>query len=188
MALGDLTTLADLKSYLSPPLTTTADDALLTRLITAASQFIQTWLNRTIASASYTDTRNGTGGARLFLRNRPVTAVSSLTVDGVAIAPSDPPPLGAGYLFDDSAIYLVGGQCFTRGAQNVVVEYTAGFPATPPEIEQACIALVVLRYKERDRIGQASKNLGGETVSFQQKDMPADVATLLDQYRNVVPV
>lgn len=188
MATGDLTTLADVKAYLSPQLVTTADDTLLARLITAASQFIQSWLNRTIASAAYTDTRNGTGGTRLFLRNRPVTAVSSLTIDGVAVTASDPPPLAAGYLFDDSAIYLVGGQCFSKGAQNIVIGYTAGFAATPPEIEQACIALVALRYKERDRIGQASKNLGGEVVSFQQKDMPADVATLLDQYRNVVPV
>jgi hypothetical protein len=187
MATGDLTNLANVKAYLSPPLTTTADDALLTRLITAASQFIQSWLNRSIASATYTDTRNGTGGTRLFLRNRPVTAVSSLSVDGVAIAASDPPPLGAGYLFDDSSVYLIGS-CFSKGAQNVVVQYTAGYAATPPEIEQACIALVALRYKERDRIGQASKNLGGEVVSFQQKDMPADVATVLDQYRNVVPV
>ena len=187
MATGDLTTLANVKAYLSPPLATTADDALLSRLVTAASQFIQSWLNRTIASASYTDTRNGTGGTRLFLKNRPITAVASVSVDGVAIAPSSPAPTGDGYLFDDGSIYLVG-HCFTRGYQNVVVQYTAGFASTPPEIEQACIALVVLRYKERDRIGQASKNLGGEVVSFQQKDMPADVATVLDQYRNMVPV
>jgi uncharacterized phiE125 gp8 family phage protein len=186
MATGDLTTLANVKAYLSPPLVTTADDALLSRLITAASQFIQSWLNRTIASASYSETRNGSGSARLFLRNRPVTAVASVTVDGVAIAASSPAPTGDGYLFDESSLYLVG-HCFMRGTQNVTVQYTAGYAATPPEIEQACIALVALRYKERDRIGQGSKNIGGETVSFQQNDMPADVATILDQYRNVVP-
>ena len=187
MAAGDLTTLANVKAYLSPPLATTADDALLSRLITASSQFIQTWLNRTIASTSYTDTRNGTGGTRLFLRNRPVTAVSSVTVDGVSIQASSAVPNGSGYLFDDSSVYLIG-YSFTKGAQNVVIQYTAGYAATPPEIEQACIAFVVLRYKERDRIGQVSKNLAGEVVSFQQKDMPLDVATLLDQYRNVVPL
>lgn len=187
MAAGDLTTLANVKAYLSPPLTTSTDDALLSRLITAASQFIQSWLNRAIATASYTDTRNGTGGMRLFLRNRPVTAIASVTIDGVAIPASSPPPLGAGYLFDDSSVYLIG-RAFTKGLQNVVVQYSAGYATTPPEIEQACIGLVALRYKERDRIGQVSKNLAGETVSFQQKDMPADIATLLDQYRNLVPL
>lgn len=187
MAAGDLTTLANVKAYLSPPLTATADDALLARLITAASQFIQTWLNRAIAQGAYEETRNGTGGTRLFLRNRPVTAVSSLAIDGVDVPPASAPAGGTGYRFDESSLYLVG-YVFAKGAQNVAARYTAGYAATPPEIEQACIALVALRYRERDRIGQVSKNLAGEVVSFQQKDMPADVATLLDQYRNVVPL
>ncbi|MDE2229908.1 MAG: phage gp6-like head-tail connector protein [Alphaproteobacteria bacterium] len=185
MATGDLTTLANVKAWFAPPLTTTGDDALLTRLITAASQFIQAWLGRTVAETAYTETRNGFGGTRLFLRNRPVVSVASLTVDGNAIAPSS----GAGqpgYLFDDSSVYLAG-YAFSRGQQNVTIAYTAGYAATPPELEQACIALVALRYKERDRIGQVSKNLAGEVVSFTQKDMPADVQTLLDQYRSVVP-
>src|SRR5487761_205916 len=185
MATGDLTTLDNVKAWFAPPLMTTSDDALLTRLVTAASAFIQTWLGRTIAQTSYSETRNGQGGTRLFLRNRPVVAVASLTVDGVAIAPASGPGQ-AGYLFDDSSVYLAG-HAFTRGQQNVTVAYTAGYAATPPELEQACIALVALRYKERDRIGQVSKNLAGEVVSFAQKDMPADVQTLLDQYRSVVP-
>ncbi len=187
MAAGDLTTLANVKAYLSPPLTATTDDALLGRLITAASQFIQSWINATIAQAGYSETRNGNGGTLLFLRNRPVTAVASVLVDGVAIAASNPAPMGAGFLFDDNAIYLKG-YAFSKGAQNITVQYTAGYATTPPELEQACIALVCLRYKERDRIGQASKSLAGESASFQPKDMPPDVATVLDQYRNLVPV
>jgi len=185
MATGDLTTLANVKAWFAPPLTATADDALLARLVTAASQFIQIWLGRTIAATAYAETRNGLGGTRLFLRNRPVLSVASLTVDGVAIAPASGPGQ-AGYLFDDSSVYLAG-HAFSRGQQNVTVAYSAGYAATPPELEQACIALVALRYKERDRIGQVSKNLAGEVVSFAQKDMPADVQTLLDQYRSVVP-
>lgn len=187
MATGDLTTLDNVKAWFSPPLSTTADDTNLTRLITAASQFIQTWLNRTIAQTTYTETRNGDDGTQLFLRNRPVTAVSSVTVNGQSIAASNPPPLADGFLFDDTSVYLVG-KSFVRGRQNVTVQYTAGFAATPPEIEQACIELVVTRHKERDRVGQVSKNLSGEVVAFSQKDMPADVQTLLNQYRSVAPV
>jgi uncharacterized phiE125 gp8 family phage protein len=182
---GDFTTLANVKAWLSPPLATGADDALLARLVTAASRFIESWLDRSILSQGYSETRDGMGGARLVLRNRPVTAVASVTVDGVAI-PAATAPGAAGYRFDDVSLVLAG-YAFTRGLQNVVVGYTAGFAATPPEIEQACIELVCLRYKERDRIGHVSKSLGGETVTFTQKDLPADVATLLAQYRNVVP-
>src|SRR5579875_234108 len=107
MATGDLTTLANVKAYLAPPLTTTSDDALLTRLVTAASQFVQTWLGRTIAETAYSETRDGQGGTRLFLRNRPVVSVASLTVDGVAIAPAAGPGQ-PGYLFDDSSLYPCG--------------------------------------------------------------------------------
>ena len=64
MATGDLTTLDNVKAWFSPPLTTTTDDTLLTRLVTAASQFIQTWLGRTIAETSYSETRNGQGGTQ----------------------------------------------------------------------------------------------------------------------------
>ncbi len=190
MATGDLTTLANVKGWLSPPLTTTADDALLTRLITAASQFIQTWLGRQIAQQTYTETRDGNGGRKLVFANAPVSAVTSLTIDGIAIPPA-PNPTTAGYVFSPTMLYLQGTipgpsrdiYAFSRGFQNVVVNYSAGYPATPPETEQACIELAALRYRERDRVGQVSKNLAGEVVSFSQKDMPADVQTVLEQYR-----
>jgi uncharacterized phiE125 gp8 family phage protein len=182
MATGDLTTLANVKAWFSPPLATSSDDALLTRLITAASQFIQTWLGRSFATQSYSETRDGDGGQKLAFAHGPVTAVTSVTVDGIAI-PVASAPQTPGYVFSPGVLYLIGGYCFRRGAQNVAVTYTAGYAATPPEIEQACIELVALRYRERDRIGQVSKNLAGEVVSFAQKDMPPDVQTLLEQYR-----
>ncbi|HEY3910381.1 MAG TPA: hypothetical protein VGM07_10860 [Stellaceae bacterium] len=67
--------------------------------------------------------------------------------------------------------------------------YTAGYPATPPEIAQACIELVALRYRERTRIGEVSRSVGGgETVSYAQRDMSPSIATLLQQYRVVAPI
>ena len=183
MAAGDLTTLANIKAWFSPPLVTTADDALLTRVITAASQYIQSWLGRQIASQSYTETRDGAGGRKLVLANAPVTAVATLSIDGIAI-PMASSPSAAGYVFSATTIYLQS-YLFTPGYQNVAVAYTAGYAVTPPELEQACIELVSLRYKERDRIGQVSKNLSGETISFTQKDVPADVETVLEQYKRI---
>jgi hypothetical protein len=183
MAAGDLTTLANVKAWFSPPLTTTADDALLTRLITAASQYIQSWLGRQIASQNYAETRDGAGGRKLVLANAPVTAVATLSIDGIAI-PMASGPSAAGYVFSATTIYLQS-YLFMPGSQNVAVAYTAGYAATPPELEQACIELVALRYKERDRIGQVSKNLSGETISFTQKDVPADVETVLEQYKRI---
>jgi len=76
-----------------------------------------------------------------------------------------------------------------RGAQNIVIAYTAGYSTTPPEVAQACIELVALRYRERTRIGEVSRSLGGaETVAYGQKDMSDAIKTLLQQYRLVAPI
>jgi hypothetical protein len=75
------------------------------------------------------------------------------------------------------------------GPKNVVVAYTAGYSTTPPEVAQACIELIALRYRERTRIGEVSRSLGGaETVAYAQKDMSDAVKTLLQQYRLVAPI
>ena len=191
MAFGDLTTLDDVKAWLqtgTSPFPST-DDALLRRLITAAGQFIQAWLNRQIAPGDWQEVRDGTGGQRLAFANFPVAAVLSLTIDGIEI----PPAAGdggfdAGYVFTPTELAL-RGYVFTRRAQNVVITYTAGYAATPPEIAQACIQLVCLRYRERNHIGEVSRaSSGSETVTYSQLDMSEDVKLLLSQYRAVAPV
>jgi hypothetical protein len=194
MAYGDLTTLADVKTWLQtsqsafPP----TDDALLSRLITAASQYIQTWLNRQIAQCDYIEVRDGTGGQRLQFARFPVCAVQSLTIDGIVIPPAPPlvPSTGltAGYVFSPTQL-AIRGYYFTRRVQNVVITYSAGFAETPPDIAQACIELVALRYRERTRIGEISKSVGsGETVTYAQKDMSLPITTLLQQYRLITPI
>lgn len=190
MAFGDLTTLPDVKAWLQTGQTAfpATDDVLLRRLIIAASRFIERWLNRRIAPGDWHEVRDGTGGQRLAFANFPVTAVLSLSIDGLTIPPAPEDGAGAGYLFTPTELAL-RGYVFTRGVQNVAVVYTAGYAATPLDIAQACIELVCLRYRERTRIGEVSRaSSGSETVSYTQKDMTDDVKLLLSQYRAVAPV
>ena len=96
----------------------------------------------------------------------------------------------AGYYFDSDTVYL-RGWAFSKGIQNCSVSYTAGLPPTDPtfmSLAQACIETVSLRFKERGRIGEVSKSVNGEVISFTQKDFPDDVVTLMNNLRNVVPV
>ena len=183
MAAGDLTTLVNVKSWFAPPLVAASDDALLQRLISAASGFILSWLDRDLALQSYAEVRDGSGGSRLSFAHTPAIAVQSLAIDGIAI-PAAPDATSPGYVFSATQLYLRGHR-FRRGVQNVMIAYTAGYAATPLEVEQACIELVALRYRERERIGHVSKSLAGETVSFSQKDMSDDIRTLLSLYRRV---
>ena len=189
MAFGDLTTLAEVKAWLQTghnafPVT---DDGLLTRLITAASQYIQSWLSRPIALAGYFEVRDGTGGEALQFACFPVVEVQSLTIGDQAI-PRAASTRAAGYAFSPMQLF-VRGYRFIRGVQNVAFSYTAGYPSIPPDIAQACIELVALRYRERTRIGEVSKSLGGaETVTYAQKDLSDAIKTLLQQYRMVIPI
>src|SRR3954452_12515063 len=102
MAYGDLTTLVDVKAWLQTgqnPFPATADP-LLQRLIAAASELIQTWLGRQIASADWLEIRDGTGGQLMAFANIPVTAVLSLSIDGLTIPPAATDGgFGAGYTF-----------------------------------------------------------------------------------------
>jgi Phage gp6-like head-tail connector protein len=181
---SDLTTLANLKSWLN--VTTTADDVLLQRLITAVSGFIATWLDRPVAEARYEEMRDGSGGRCLVFAVSPVSSVASVSIGGRPV----PPSLGGGlpgYLFSSTRLALLGYR-FSKGCGNVFLSYTAGYADIPPDIEQAAIELAAARYRERDRIGLVTKGLAGDSTQFVLRDMPPDVATLLSQYRKVVPV
>ena len=159
---------------------------MLSKRTTAYPTTIQTWLNRQIAWADYLEVRDGTGGDRLQFACVPVVAVLSLTIDGQPIEPAA--SHRAGYNFSRTQL-SVRGYRFCRGVQNVVMAYKAGYPAPPPDIAQACIELVALRYRERTRIGEVSKSLGGaETVTYAQTDLGAAIKSLLRQYRLVSPV
>jgi hypothetical protein len=191
MTFGDLCQLSDVTAWLQTgqnPFPAT-DDALLARLITAASQFIRSWLQRQIAMSDWIELRDGNGGQRMAFANFPVSAVLALSIDGITIPPAPVTGgFGAGYVFSPTELAL-RGYVFSRRAQNVIVTYTAGYASVPPDISQACIELVCQRYRERSRIGEVSKALmSGETVTYSQKDMSDDVKTLLQQYRVVAPV
>ena len=143
MAGSQLTTVANAEAWLGLP-SNSANDALIGRLITAVSTSILGFLGRgSLLSKAYTETRDGTGTRRMMLRNWPVTAISALTIDSMAVLPGSysgtPGANGyAGYYFEAwdgsppgrmQTLELVGYQ-FCRGKQNVAVSYTAGYLIT----------------------------------------------------------
>lgn len=179
--MSDLTTLSNVRQWLN--ISGTGDDLLLSRLISASSDFIKTWLSRDITLTYYSAFRNGTGTNRLMLRNYPVVSFTELSIDGITIPPST--NRGPGYVYDDFSIQLIG-YIFTKGIMNVGVSYQAGYSTVPTEIDQACIELVAMRYKEREHIGQTSSSQGGQTVTYNQDDLTDSIRSTLSQYRKVL--
>ena len=139
--LNNLTTLDNVTAWLNPQ--TTTDNALFTRLIGSASRTILSYIQRpTVFQNTFSETYDGTGTARMVLRNWPVISVSSLIVNTVTVTQA--PAYGqSGFILEPWDGYPPGrpqwlnlyGYSFTRandtrytnGLGNVQVVYKAGF-------------------------------------------------------------
>ena len=165
MAASDLAALQDVKEWLAAGGATlgNTDNNLISRLITAASGSIYSFLSRqVIIPQAVTERYDGYGNGRLLLRNYPALSISSLVVDGCLrtagtypTGTSSSPGSGwppSGYVLSPWDGRLPGkpqsidayGSCgFQRGRQNVQVTYLCGYqvvgeaavvPATPYQV------------------------------------------------------
>lgn len=186
MAIGDLTTLANLEAWLKLQ-PGNADEALLARLITAASAFAQgpEGANRQFGLANYSETKDGNGNSRMPFGNPPVAAVSSVIISGQPIPAGDAFQT-PGYYYTPTRLML-NGYRFDRGLGNIQIAYQAGWASVPADVEQAVIEIAAYAYRERDRLGLSSQAQAGETTAYVIKDAPPRAASTLKGYRRVAP-
>lgn len=186
----DLTTVADVKSASGIGAGTTNADAVLARLVTAASGFIADVTDRSFGAVlTVNEIRNGAGGTELFLYEAPVVSVTSLAVDTFAI-PAQASDGKPGYFMATLSTLALFGYEFTRGRRNVRVTYTAGYASVPFDVAQACIEIVIAAYRRSARGPDVvSENIptSGANFSFSQKDMSPFASTVLEKYRKVTP-
>jgi hypothetical protein len=136
MAIGDLTTIANVKQFLN--VTASTDDTLLQRLVSMASRYIANVISRAeFPSVHVNEVYDGVSpapkGTRLMLRNRPVVSVQSVSISyGSQLAsnviPQSPDGIQPGWIFDKYGLKLVGGMYnFNPGVGNITVSYTSGY-------------------------------------------------------------
>jgi len=185
MAAPDLCALADVKTWLQIPSGTTTDDALLSALITQVSQWVDSYCNRNLAQATYTEVRDGKGGTRKMIKNYPIQSITTVKI-GSVIIPLSPDGIQPGYTWDSNSITLHGYR-FDKDQSNVTFVYSGGYPTgqIPSEITLAAIQLVALRYRSRGWIGKTSEaGLSGQSASYYSKDeAPPDILNTLDNYK-----
>lgn len=190
---NDLCALQDVKDYVfrGGGNQTQTDDNLLQRLISAASQWIRKETAREFMAANVTETRSGTGGRIMFVRQPPIISVSSVYVNGNSIPAKSSNVAdylnSNGYSFSDDYISLFS-YVFDRGLDNVVISYQGGFNSVPYDLEQACIEATSWAYRELDRLGHKSKSLAGETVVFETAALSERAQRALERYRKVIPI
>lgn len=91
-------------------------------------------------------------------------------------------PTAGHYSVDENGAYT-----FAVADAGKVVTITNSY--CPFDVSQAATELVAEWLKRKDRIGLLSKSLGGqETITFSTQDMSGPILSILNTYRNVVPV
>ena len=164
------------------------DDTLLNRLITSVSDWIKSYCNRDFTQTTYTEYRNGWAGqTKMALKNYPIISMTSLYINGTIVPQSTAVGID-GWVENGGFLYLRGGQTYTTGYANVQITYVAGYATIPYDLEQACIEITAWRYREKDRIAQNNKNVGGENITFNTAFAPADALRTLQEYTRVMPI
>lgn len=155
-------TLSEVKLRLG--ISTTADDALLTRLQSSAESWLEVYCNRSFATGPFTEYHDG-GSSFVHLRNYPVAEVTSVKVDpqrifgpgtqlplsaycvhrkrGVVQSTQGrfvPPPRSHGLVSDDPILW-------DRAPGTVEVIYTTVHSQAPAAVQQAYTLLIGYWYQ-----------------------------------------
>jgi len=169
-----LTTLPIVKTHIG--IAGTSDDDLLNQLIIGVESTILNYTGRkSFETASRTEYQDGNGKDELFLKHRPVTAVSGVWVDadGHFGKGTDAFPSSSEWTEGDSfvptseeaneqnaSILLALNRVWTVGRGNIKITYTAGYSSIPGDLTLAANMLVALARKGREAGGQlASESL-----------------------------
>ncbi|MDP9039835.1 MAG: hypothetical protein M3O02_11285 [Acidobacteriota bacterium] len=188
--MADLTTLGAIKTWQGGLASTnTSADALLGSLITATSaDFLRAIERPDLMSNSYTENRIGDGSCRMILRHWPVTSITSVTANGVAI-PAQGVNVDGWYLDTDAdaerrfVLYLSGALTFPDGVR-IPIRYVAGYESVPNDIAQAVTEWVVFRYNRKSSAGQTqTRTLEGENAHFEEFAIPPNTQRVIAAYK-----
>jgi uncharacterized phiE125 gp8 family phage protein len=182
-----LTSLDTIKSHLNIPAGTTSEDEVLERMINAASEKIEQFLDRKILKRSWTEYQDGRSNDRIVLRQWPCSKPSELWDDASSEFTD------ASNMIDDDDFALEGdpaigvvllGGWFSRANRNIKIVYEAGYDVVPYDLEEACLLTIEFMYDMRAdrRVGVSSKGKNSESVKF-LGNLPQFVTDMLMPYQ-----
>ena len=154
--------------------------ALKTQILKSAQEIVSEYLGFNPESAEHTDFISGIGNNRLYLFAHPVTAVSSVELNGISVPSSD-------YTINDRYLRLKEG-VWPVGDENVLVSYTAGWSALnlPDTIKTVILQIATLMLIEAgENIGVTGKSFGENSRTFINYTNFAKWLQKLDPYKIV---
>lgn len=184
---SDLTTLAQVKEYMTISDDDTSQDDLLQMLLSAASVAIANYCQRTFQLQQYNEVRDGTGQPTIVTLGYPVQSVSAVSICGRPI------PAAVGWPrsgYSNGAWYIrIDGFEVPFGGKVLALSYMAGYSTIPPDLAMAACETTLLAYKQKDWVGEdGSQGIDGQHVSY--KDIAITAATMmrLQPYKRVTQI
>jgi len=144
--------LATFKKYATKREEDATGEALYQTFIDSAEAIVADYLSYSPVSQAYTHTLKGSGTSVLQLKAKPVTALTSVTIDGVT-------RLVADFTIEDEKITDKTGAIFSTSS-TIVIAYTAGWTTIP-----GIISLTVMRIASLLSM-EAGENIGVTGTSF----------------------
>jgi len=159
-----LVTLATWKAYAKKADGDATLEALYQTFVDSAEQIVKDYLGYNPASQTYTSqTYYGSGTSSLTLKAKPITAIASITVNGVSKTVGD-------YTIDGERITNKNGEIFGR-SDIIVITYTAGLSAGDTRLGLVILTCMdiasLLSQNAGDNIGVSSVTMdGGNSRTF----------------------
>ena len=168
-----LPTVADLKAYLRIEIAT--EDALLARLLSAATQYVEGYIGLPVSARTFTFTARADGivsAPSIVLPHRPVSVTSITDGDGVVMAASD-------YSVDAGSgiIYAATGLAFWNMPYTVTygagLSLRADYPATEAMVGQVIIDVACELYQQRTPRAASETGAGTSIAWDTSREMAA---------------
>lgn len=178
--------------------TDTSQDEALDRICVRAQSILDGYLHRTLeAQLYYMEKHDGCGREVLYLRHKPIIALSEVTIDDVNVELEDI------YIYEDEGCIDFDYKV-PAGKQNIVVTYWAGYvgDVVPPDIEDLTTpelpkvieeAMYMIAHRlwlnsglsGQPRAGLQSRSGDGGTTAFVESLLSPDMVHALAPYKEI---
>lgn len=179
-----IVTLSEYKTY--KDITTNDSDARLNFIIQKVESYFIMRIKRNIEEVEHEEYYDGDGSIEIVLNKYPVTAITEIKVDDIALDASD-----YALYASTGIIKLKNGGAFYSGIQNVYVKYKSGYTALniPEELKMAICQVVARKHDEADKAGETFSSeafLGGSLV-IKDSDLTDFAKDVINHYRRKGP-
>lgn len=186
---SELVSLANLKVFLA--ITGSGKDTILQAIKDAVEPWVKRYCDRDFLVTSYVEYYDGNDAGRLRLRQRPITAITSIYADPARLWSSNTLIPASDIIIDSpndvEGIVELYVYRFLMGRKAIKVTYTAGYSTIPGDLQHAVKLICAKQFKVIDKglIGQTTQTIGDLTITFDQAAIPKDAMDILQRFKGV---